>query len=164
MNQDLIDLLVPVSGVAFAALFIAFIFVKSAVDDQKERGILTEIFRKYGVKTSAEILTFKENEVYGRHGIVGKYNYFIKFRYGSTKIGDSECCYTLPTNNPKSKDCLKSGEIPVIYIPAYMDYYNELISREEFFDYIGHKLNLGYDCWLVIFQEDLSLFTNLTDL
>ena len=161
MNQDLMDLIVPVVGVAFAVLFIAFIFIKSAFDNKKEKKIFTEIFQKYGVKTNAEILAFKENEVYGRHGIVGKYNYFVKFRYSSAKIGDSECCYMLPTNNSKSKEYLKSEEIPVIHIPAYIDYYNELISREEFFEHIGHKLNLGYDCWLVIFAEDLGLFTNI---
>ena len=54
--------------------------------------------------------------------------------------------------------------MPIIYIPAYLDYYNELMSLESFFDAIGCRLNLGYDCWLVIFSEDIDLFTNLHEL
>lgn len=157
----IMELIIGIVGTAFAIFFTAFIFIKSFVDDKKQKKVMTEIFRKYGVKTNARILSFKENTTYGRHGIKGKYNYFISFRYNSTKIGTFTCSYTLPTNNPKSKNY--SDEIPIVYIPAYMDYYNELISRKEFFNFIGHKLNLGYDLWLVIFADDIKYFTNLAD-
>lgn len=156
------DLLVPFGGVAFGLLFTAFIFIKSAVDNKKEKEIMTEIFRKYGVKTNAKISDFTENYTYGRY-IPGKYNYYIKFQYNSTKCGASSCYYVLPTNNPKSKEYLKREEIPVIYIPAHIDYYKGFITRKEFFNSIGHKLNLGNSCWLVIFAEDISFITNLTD-
>ena len=156
------ELLVPIVGVAFGLLFTAFIFIKAFIDNKKDKKLMSEIFLKYGVKTDAKILSFKENETYGKHGIQGKYNYFIEFQYNSTKCENITCCYTLPTNNAKSKKY--SDEIPIIYIPAYIDYYKELISRKDFFDSIGHKLNLGNDCWLVIFAEDLSLFTNLAEI
>ena len=162
MDQDLMDLLVPIVGVSFAIVFIAFIFIKSYVDHRKERKIMTEIFAKYGVKTNAKILDFTEHYTYGRY-IPGKYNYRIEFQYNSTKCGASICNYMLPTNNPKSKEYLKSGEIPIIYIPAYIDYDKGIISRKEFFSDIGHKLNLGYDCWLVIFAQDINLFTNINE-
>lgn len=156
------DLVLAIGGTAFCIFFTAFIFIKSYIDDKKQRKIMTEIFLKYGVKTNAKILDFTENYTYGRY-IPGKYNYYIKFQYNSTKCGTSTCNYMLPTNNPKSKDYLKSEEIPIIYIPAHIDYYKGLISRKEFFSYIGHKLNLGYDCWLVIFAQDISLFTDLSE-
>lgn len=149
-------------GLSFWILFVIFIFLKSYIDNRKKRKIMTEIFMKYGVKTNAKISDFTENYTYGRY-IPGKYNYYIKFQYNSTKCGTSTCNYMLPTNNPKSKDYLKSEEIPIIYIPAHIDYYKGLISRKEFFSYIGHKLNLGYDCWLVIFAQDISLFTNINE-
>lgn len=69
----------------------------------------------------------------------------------------------LPTNNPKSLEYLKSEEIPIIYIPAHIDYYKELISRKVFFSCIGHKLRLGNDQWLVIFAEDIRNYTNLKE-
>ena len=156
------EIVVSVAFVVFGIIFIAFIFTKSFIDSKKEKALMTEIFRKYGVKTEAKILSFKENQTYGRYGIQGKYNYFIEFQYSNTKNEKITCCYTLPTNNPKSKKCIDS--ISIIYIPAYLDYYKKLISREDFFSAIGHKLNLSYDCWLVIFSEDISLFTNLTKL
>ncbi len=162
MSQQLLDLLVPVAGAAFAILFIAFIFIKSFNDDKKEKAALTEIFRKYGVKTNAKILKFKENKTYGRW-IQGKYNFYIEFEYNSPERGTLSCNYILPTNDPKSKNYLNSKEIPVIYIPAYLDYHNEFIDRKEFFAAIAHKLKLGYDCWLVIFADDIKLFTNLTE-
>lgn len=163
IDDDLMDLLVPVVGVAFAILFIAFIFIKSFIDNKKDKEILTEIFRKYGVKTNAKIYDFVEHYYYGGY-IPGKYNFRIEFQYNSTKCGAGSCYYVLPTNNPKSKEYLKSEEIPIIYIPAHIDYYKGLISRKEFFSYIGHKLNLGDDCWLVIFAEDINSFTNLSEL
>lgn len=156
------ELVVPVAFAAFGIIFIAFFFIKSFIDIKKEKALMTEIFRKYGVKTNAKILSFKENKTYGRHGIQGKYNYFIEFQFNSIKNGTVTCSYTLPTNNPNSKKYIDS--ISIIYIPAYMDYYMQLISREDFFSSIGHKLNLGYDCWLVIFSEDISLFTNLIEI
>lgn len=155
------ELIVAVAGAAVGIIFTAFIFIKSFIDNKKEKEMLTEIFKKYGEKTNARILSFKENTTYGRHGIKGKYNYSIKFQYNSAKIGTFTCSYTLPTNNPKSKNY--SDEIPIVYIPAYMDYYNELISRKEFFDSVGHKLDLGNDLWLLIFADDIKLFTNLND-
>ena len=157
------ELVVSAVGAGFGIIFIAFIFIKSSIDSKKEKALMTEIFHKYGVKTNAKILDFTEHYTYGRF-IPGKYNYRIEFQYNSTKCGTSICNYTLPTNNLKSKDYLKSGEIPIIYIPAYIDYVDGLISRKDFFCSIGHKLNLGYDCWLVIFSEDISLFTNLTEI
>ena len=152
-----------VSGLSFWILFVIFIFLKSYIDDRKERKILTEIFMKYGVKTNAQIYDFVEHHYYGSF-IPGKYNFRIEFQYNSTKCGISTCNYILPTNNPKSKEYLKCDEIPIIYIPAHLDYYNGLISRKEFFSYIGHKLRLGNDQWLVIFAEDLSDFTDLNEL
>ena len=53
------DLLVPIVGVSFAIVFIAFIFIKSYVDHRKERKIMTEIFAKYGVKTNAKIYSWQ---------------------------------------------------------------------------------------------------------
>lgn len=151
-----------VSGLLFWILFVIFIFLKSYIDNKKEKKLMTEIFMKYGVKTNAKISCFIENHTYGRY-IPGKYNFRIEFQYNSTKCGTGSCYYVLPTNNPKSKDYLKSEEIPIIYIPAHLDYYNGLISRKEFFSYIGHKLRLGNDQWLVIFAEDIGFFTNLDD-
>ena len=156
------EIVVSVAFVAFGIIFIAFIFIKSFIDSKKEKTVMTDIFLKHGVKMEAKILSFKENGAYGRHGIQGKYNFSIEFQYSSTKNREITCIYTLTTNNPKSKKYIDS--IPIIFIPAYLDYYMELISREDFFNAIGHKLNLGYDCWLVIFSEDISLFTNLTEI
>ena len=151
-----------VSGIAFCILFTSYIFIRSYIDHKKEKKIMTEIFSKYGVKTNAKIYNFVEHHYYGGF-IQGKYNYYIDFEYISTKCGNLSCCYVLPTNNPKSLEYLKSEEIPIIYIPAHIDYYKELISRKEFFSCIGHKLRLGNDQWLVIFAEDISNFTNLKE-
>lgn len=156
------EFILLISGLLFCISFVIFIFLKSYIDNKKEKKLMTEIFMKYGVKTNAKISYFIENHTYGRY-IPGKYNYYISFEYNSTKNGTGSCYYVLPTNNSKSKDYLKSGEIPIIYIPAHLDYYNGLISRKEFFNYIGHKLRLGNDQWLVIFAEDISFFTNLDD-
>lgn len=156
------ETVVYIAFFAFSIIFIAFIFIKSFIDSKKERALMTEIFLKYGKKTEAKVLSSKENESYGRNGIIGKYNFCIQFQYNSTKSGMIICSYTLPTNNPNSQ---KYGDsIPIIYIPAYLDYYMNLINRKEFFSLIGHDLHLGNDCWLVIFEEDISLFTNLTEL
>lgn len=152
------ELLLPIAGVLFGILFIAFIFIKSHADDKKQKAVMTEIFQKYGVKTNAKILNCTENYTYGKY-VPGKYNYYIEFQYNSTKAGMISCSCHLPTNNPKSKEY--SGEIPIIFIPAYLDYHNSLIDRKEFFSAIGHKLNLGYDCYLIMFAEDISLFTTL---
>lgn len=154
------EFVLTIVGVSFGILFIAFIFIKSHIDDKKQKEIMTEIFLKYGVKTNAKILDFTENHTYGKY-IPGKYNYHIEFQYNSLKIGSFGCSYHLPTNNPRSKDY--SRDIPIIYIPAYMDYYNDLISSKELFSSIGHKLNLGYDCYLIMFADDISLFTTLDD-
>lgn len=156
------ELIVSVAFVTFGLIFIAFIFIKSAIDSKKGKALMTEIFRKYGVKTNAKILSFKENESYGRNGIQGKFNFNIEFQYSSKENKTVTCSYTLPTNNSNCKKFIDS--IPIIYIPAYMDYYMGLMKCEEFFSSIGHKLNLGYDCWLVIFSEDISFFTNLTEI
>ena len=161
INDDTIELIVPVAAAILAIVFLIFIFLKSFIDNKKEKEILTEIFWKYGMKADAKILSYKENNAYGNHGIKGKYNYNIEFEY-SSRNGTIKCSYTLPTNNPHSKSCIDS--IPIIYIPAYLDYYMELISREDFFKSIGHRINLGNDCWLVLFAEDLNLFTNLNEL
>ncbi len=155
-------IIVPVAFVAFSIVLIAFIFIKSYIDSKKGKILMTEIFKKYGVKANAKILSVKENKSYGRHGIQGKYNYRVEFQYNSIKNKVINCTYTLPTNNPRSKRCVDL--MPIIYIPAYLDYYKELMSLEDFFDSIGCKLNLGYDCWLVIFSEDINLFTNLHEL
>lgn len=162
MNQSLDELIVAVIGTAFAILFTAFIFIKSSIDNKKRKKVMTEVFSKYGVKVNAKILGCKENYSYGRDGIIGKYNYYLVFEYDSIKNGSIHTTYTLPTNNPKSKEF--TDEIPIIYIPAYLDYYNAYISREEFFAAIGHKLWLGNDCWLVIFAEDIGEITDLTEL
>ncbi len=156
------EIIVPIAFAAFGIVLIAFIFIKSHIDSKNEKALMTEIFQKYGVKANAKILSVKENAAYGRHGIQGKYNYRIEFQYNSIKNGVINCTYNLPTNNPRSKRYIDS--IPIIYIPAYLDYYNELMSLESFFDAIGCRLNLGYDCWLVIFSEDIDLFTNLHEL
>ena len=148
------ELAVSLVFVGFGVIFIAFIFIKSFIDNKKEKAVMIEIFRKYGVKTNAKILKCKENKIYGRHNVQGKYNYFIEFQYNSTKFGIVTCNYTLLTNNPNSKKYIDS--IPIIYIPAYMDYYMGLTDREDFFSSIEHKLILGYDCWLVIFSEDIT--------
>lgn len=154
------EFILTIAGVCFCILFIAFIFIKSHIDDKKQKEFMTEIFKKYGVKTNAKILNFTENHTYGKY-IPGKYNYHIEFQYISPKIGSFECSYHLPTNNPRCKDYIE--EIPIIYIPSYLDYYNNLISSKDLFSSIGHKLNLGYDCYLIMFAEDISLFTTLDD-
>lgn len=156
------EFILTIVGVFFVILFIVFIFIKSYIDDKKQKEIMTGIFLKYGMKTktNAKILDFTENHTYGKY-ILGKYNYHIEFQYNSPKIGSFRCSYHLSTNNSRSKDY--SRDIPIIYIPAYMDYYNELISSKELFSFIGHKLNLGYDCYLIMFAGDISLFTTLDD-
>lgn len=156
------EFILLISGLLFCISFVIFIFLKSYIDNKKEKKLMTEIFMKYGVKTNAKIYEFVEHHYYGGF-IPGKYNFRLEFQYNSTKNGTGSCYYVLPTNNSKSKDYLKSGEIPIIYIPAHLDYYNGLISRKEFFNYIGHKLRLGNDQWLVIFAEGISFFTNLDD-
>ena len=80
------EFILMVAGACFCVLFIAFIFIKSHNDDKKQKEIMTEIFKKYGVKTNAKILNFTENHTYGKY-IPGKYNYHIKFQYISPKIG-----------------------------------------------------------------------------
>ncbi len=163
MAGELMDLIVSVLFVGFGILLVAFIFIKSYIDNKKEKKIVTEIFLKYGVKTTAKIEQFRENSTYGRFGIVGKYNYYISFEYKSVKADDICTQYTLPTNNPKSKEYLENEEIPIIFIPAYLDYQKGLISKGEFFGSIGRKIRLASDVWLVIFADDLSFITNLNE-
>ena len=155
------ELILTITGVSFCILFIAFIFMKSHIDDKRQKKVMTEIFMKYGVKTNAKILGFTENYTYGKY-IPGKYNYHIEFQYISPKIGPFKCSYHLPTNNPRSLDY--SEEIPIIYVPTYMDYYYNLIGSKDLFKSIGYKLNLGYDCYLIMFAEDIDIHTNIVDL
>lgn len=152
------EFVLTIAGVSFGILFIAFIFIKSYIDDKKQKKIMAEIFTKYGVKTNAKILNFSENHTYGKY-IPGKYNYCIEFHYLSSKAGTLKCSYNLPTNNQNSKKY--TDEIPIIYIPAYIDYHKNLISSKELFSSIGYKLNLGYDCYLIMFAEDIRLFTTV---
>lgn len=154
------EFILLISGLSFCISFVIFIFLKSYIDNRKKRKIMTEIFMKYGVKTNAKIYEFVEHHYYGGF-IPGKYNFRIEFQYNSTKYGTGSCYYVLPTNNPQSKEYLKSEEIPIIYIPAHIDYYKGLISRKEFFSYVGHKFNMGDNCWLVIFAEDINIYTNI---
>ena len=162
IDDDLMDLLVPVVGVAFWILFMAFVFIKSFIDNKKDTEILTEIYQKYGVKTNAKILSCTEHKTYGRT-IPAKYIYFIKFQYNSTKIGTVTTVYNLPTNHRGSK--AYTDEIPIIYIPAFLEYDSQLISREELFRSIGHKFNcFGPRSYLILFEEDLNTFTNLVEL
>lgn len=158
MNMDLI---MSVMGVSFFIIFMAFIFIKSYIDDKKRKKVLTEIFMKYGVKTNAKIISLTKHHNYGRY-LPGKYNYYIEFQYISSKIGVFECSYHLPTNNPMSLNY--SEEIPIIYIPAYIDYYYNLIDKRELFSCIGHKLTLSYNCNLIMFAEDIDIYTNIVDL
>lgn len=154
------ELVLAITGTLFGILFIAFIFIKSYNDDKKQKKVMTEIFTKYGRKTNAKILNFTKNHTYGKY-IPGKYNYYIEFQYLSSKAETLKCSYNLPTNNPNSKKYI--DEIPIVYIPAYIDYHKNLISKDELFFSIGHKLNLGYDCYLIMFAEDIGLFTTLSD-
>lgn len=62
--------------------------------------------------------------------MVFKESIIIVFQYNSIKNGVINCTYNLPTNNPRSKRYIDS--MPIIYIPAYLDYYNELMSLESF--------------------------------
>lgn len=160
MNIDY-DLLVPVVGVVFAVLFAAFIFIKAFIDNKKEKEILTEIFRKYGVKTIARIISYTEHKTYGRT-FPAKYIYHIEFQYNSSEIGPVTTYYNLPTNHPGSK--AYADEIPIVYIPAYLDYDSHLISREELFHSMGCKFNcFGWRSYLVLFEGDLNTFTNLSE-
>ena len=79
--------IVGLSFGAFGLAFTAFIFIKCSTDDKKQKALMAEIFRRYGVKADAEIKSFRENHSYGRHGIFGKYNYEIEISYKSTKAG-----------------------------------------------------------------------------
>ena len=143
--------IVSLAAVGFGIAFTAFIFIKCHSDDKKQKAVMTEIFRRYGVKADARVISFKENHCYGKHGILGKYNYEIELTYNSTKGEEITCTYTLATNDPKSKGY--TDTIPVIYIPAYMDYYMELISSKELFEAIGHEVTLGNDCRFVIIHN-----------
>ena len=162
ITDDIMELIVTVARVALAILFIVFVFIKSFSDNKKEKAMLTEIFQKYGVKTNAKILRCTEHETWGRT-IPAKYIYSIEFQYNGTKIGTVTTCYNLPTNNPRSKEYIE--ETPIMYIPAYVDYNNNLIGRNELLCSIGHKFNcFGLWSYFVMFEEDINIFTNLSKL
>ena len=60
----------PICMGAFGVAFIVFIFLKSYLDDKKERRVLTEIFQQHGIRTNAKVVGFQEHHTYGR-GIPG---------------------------------------------------------------------------------------------
>lgn len=160
LDDETLEFILTLAAVGFALCFFAFIFIISYIDNKKDKKILTEIFQKYGVKTNARILAFRDYGTSGR-GVPSRYVYFIGFQYHSAKVGEASVCYNLHTNHPGSKAYVE--EIPIIYIPAYVDYDNHLISLKELYSALGHKLRYGLRSDLVMFAEDLSVFTNLSE-
>ncbi len=149
-----------VFAVLFSAAFILFIFLKCHYDDKKERKVLTKIYRKYGVKTTAEMIRFHEHDSYGRYPIPCKYEMLISFRYQSPQKGEVTCMTTLWSNHPDLKKY--QGEIPIILIPQFIDYTNELINREELIEQIGCNINV-HVAKLLMFSGDMDMYTDLCE-
>lgn len=86
------EFILLISGLLFCISFVIFIFLKSYIDNKKEKKLMTEIFMKYGVKTNAKIYEFVEHHYYGGF-IPGKYNFRLEFQYNSTKNWTGSCYY-----------------------------------------------------------------------
>lgn len=147
----------PICMGAFGVAFIVFIFLKSYLDDKKERRVLTEIFQQHGIRTNAKVVGFQEHHTYGR-GIPGRFEIDISFRYPSPKIGDSPCTVKLWTNDPACKDY--PDEIPIVYVPPYIDYLYELTDSAELIRQIGQPVNI-YAVRLLLFEKDIARFTDM---
>ena len=88
-------------------------------------------------------------------GVGAKYVLDVCFDF---TYGDIKCkqYYTIRSNNRKIK--LHDKQIPVLYIPQYFEYANQLIIKEEFYKILGCKIDLNaielYP--MMIFADDLS--------
>ena len=147
----------PICMGAFGIAFILFLFLKIHLDDKKERRMMSAVFRKHGIRTNAKVVGSQEHSAYGRW-IPGKFEIDIHFRYPSPRIGDTPCTVKLWTNDPACKDF--PDEIPIIYVPPYIDYLYELIGREELLQQIGQPINI-YAVRLLLFEKDIAVFTDM---
>lgn len=90
-----------------------------------------------------------------------KYELYIEFKYNSPIKGSLNCLTTIKSNNPNCKKY--ENIIPIIYIPQYADYLNGFISSKILYKNIGFKVNL-YSNEMIIFADDISIHTNLSEL
>ena len=140
-------------------ILVLFIFLKSQYDNKKEQSVLTELYLKYGVKTAAQIVSFREHKTYGRN-IPGKYEMWVEIQYHSPNRGEIPTVVHLWTNNDACKEY--KGTIPVLFIPQYVDFLDEKINKRELLEQLGCRINI-YAAKMLMFHDDISTYTNMRD-
>ena len=155
----------------FGVLFIVWMFAKSFSDLKKEKAILTDIYRDYGVKTTAEIIYCRKH-INTQRTMPYKYELLVEFSYASLiKKGSScPCLAKILTNNLSCKKyenfipCKNYGIfIPIVYIPQYADYVNEFADSKKLCQNIGIKV-YQYSDKMIILADDISVYTNLSEI
>lgn len=155
-----IEFYFPIIMVSFGVLFILWMFCKCCFDNKKEKAIITEIYKKYGVKTTAEIIRCGKH-INTQRTMPYKYELLVEFNYNSPIKGSfCPCLAKILTNNPDCKNYENS--IPIIYIPQYADYVNEFVDSKKLCKNIGIKV-YQYSDEMIILAEDISIHTNLSE-
>lgn len=149
-----------VISVLFGVVFVAWMFGKCYFDNKKEKSILTEIFKEYGVKTTAKIFRCGKH-INTQRTMPYKYELLVEFNYNSNIKGSlCPCLAKVLTNNPNCKNY--ENFIPIIYIPQYADYVNEFVDSKKLCQNIGIKV-YQYSDKMIILNDDISIYTNLSE-
>lgn len=147
-----------VIGVLFGISFTIWIFVKCYSDNKKDKAIITEIYKKYGVKTTAKIIRCGEH-INTKRTMPYKYELLVEFNYNSpAKSCLCPCLAKILTNNPACKEY--EDFIRIIYIPQYADYVNEFADSKKLCQNIGIKV-YQYSAEMIIWADEISIYTNL---
>jgi hypothetical protein len=116
---------------------------------RKQRDIRKNLYSSYGIKTEAEIASYKEF-------ISTRLSHFIYFIEIKINYRDVDLQYTVKTNNKSAKKYKHKNSIPVIYIPELIDCYYKLINEEKVFKLFGVKFDIdNQEIYpMIIFEGD----------
>lgn len=146
---------------SFGILFILWMFCKCYFDNKKDKAIITEIYKKYGVKTTAKIIRCGKH-INTQRTMPYKYELLVEFNYNSPIKGClCPCLAKILTNNPNYKNY--ESFIPIIYIPQYADYVNEFDDSKKLCQNIGINV-YQYSDEMIICTDDINIHTNLSEL
>ncbi|MBE6862746.1 MAG: hypothetical protein E7497_07625 [Ruminococcus sp.] len=156
------EFLFPIIMGLFGIIFTVWIFCKSYSDNKKQEAILTEIYKQYGVNTTAKVI-YCRNHINMSRTMPYKYELKVEFKYHSyIKENTEYCTATIKTNNPSCKTYENS--ILITYIPQYADYLNGFVDSKTLCNNLGFKVNLYSSAEMIILADDIGIYTNLSDL
>lgn len=155
-----IEFFFPVGMALFGIAFIVWIFCKCYFDDREEKAMRTELFRKYGVQTTARVLRCGEH-IHTQRTMPYQYELLVAFDYKSPIQGSlCPCLAKVLTNNPNCTNLEHS--VSILYIPQYADFVNGFVGSKKLCQQIGIRVYQHSDK-LIILNDDISIHTNLSE-